>query len=240
MRFGGAPRVHRHRLAEPYRCATGGLRRAPPVRELWPLRRRHVRETSTGLIKRSWTGCARRDRGHETGEFHHRGKILYQRGSSASCTPHESHSRTRHTGKHAPRTHGHTAHANHTRYTHRCWCVLGLVREAVSRVLSGRGAVRVCNTFGLGYHARARVCTHTPHLEGAVWFTENRTRATSRRTGHSVVRVHEPTVTACFNLGFVPKPQCIPAWTTWSIRRPSVSATAVGARCSAGLLRADS
>eukprot|EP00964_Phaeocystis_antarctica_P101451 scaffold66921_cov75-Phaeocystis_antarctica.AAC.1 len=40
VRFGGTPKVHRHRLAEPYRCATGGLRRARPVRELWLLRRR--------------------------------------------------------------------------------------------------------------------------------------------------------------------------------------------------------
>ena len=103
----------------------------------------------------------------ERGEFHHRGEIVYQRGSSASCTPHESHSHTRHTEKHAPRkVHMGTPHTQrpHTRYTHRCWCVLGLVREAVSRVLSGRGAVRVCNTFGLGYHARARACTHTPPL----------------------------------------------------------------------------
>ena len=38
------------------------------------------------------------------------------------------------------------------------------MREAVSRVLSGRGAVRACSTFGLGYHARACACTHTPPL----------------------------------------------------------------------------
>ena len=67
MCFRGALKVHRHRLAEPYRCATRRLLRARPVRELWPLRRRPVSETSTGLKNRSWTGCARRDRGHGCG-----------------------------------------------------------------------------------------------------------------------------------------------------------------------------
>ena len=86
VRFGGTPRVHRHRLAEPYRCATGGLRRAPPVPELWPLRRRHEREASTGLIKRSWTGCARRDRGHGcVGSLHSRGREPWRRTGFGYC-----------------------------------------------------------------------------------------------------------------------------------------------------------
>ena len=55
-------------------------------------------------------------------------------------------------------------HANHT-HTHSsgvggCW----VLREAISRVLSGRGAVRACSTLGFGYHARACACTHTPPL----------------------------------------------------------------------------
>ena len=86
VRFGGTPEVHRHRLAEPYRCATGGLRRARPVRELWPLRRHPVRETSTGLKNRSWTGCARRDRGHGcVGSLHSRGREPWRRTGFGYC-----------------------------------------------------------------------------------------------------------------------------------------------------------
>ena len=86
MRFGGTPEIHRHRLAEPYRCATGGLRRARPVRELWPLQRHPVRETSTGLKNRSWTGCARRDRGHGcVGSLHSRGREPWRRAGFGYC-----------------------------------------------------------------------------------------------------------------------------------------------------------
>ena len=86
VRFGGTPEVHRHRLAEPYRCATGGLRRARPVRELWPLRRHPVRETSTGLKNRSWTGCARRDRGHGCGgPLHSRGREPWRHTGFGYC-----------------------------------------------------------------------------------------------------------------------------------------------------------
>ena len=78
--------MHWHRLTKPYRCATGGLRRARPVRELWLLRRHPVRETSTGLKNRSWTGCARRDRGHGcVGSLHSRGREPWRRTGFGYC-----------------------------------------------------------------------------------------------------------------------------------------------------------